>query len=216
MAIRYYDDAVMDKIQRWIHVDGLRILRPEETRDLFKMKADLNNDKPLTLPMIALSRDTNIELLQATARPLSYDGKVLKRSANTSAQLNGIPISVNYQLDIYTKREEEGDDFMREFVFNLINYPRIKILIPYNGSEVKHVANIRVMSTVSDNSDISERLYKDEFTRWTIQFEIQDAYLFSVPYNENWKIVNVDLDLLGSDNAEKEEEPIVYDTDYIV
>lgn len=214
MAIRYYDDAVVDKIER-VFKDNqkIRVLRPDETRELLRMKADLNDDKPLALPFLAISRSTDIELSQPTARPLSYDGKILAKNECSSAQLNAIPINLTYQLDIYTRREEEGDAFLRELLFYLINYPRIKILIPYNGSQVTHVANIRVMTTISDNSDISERLYKDEFTRWTIGFELQDAYLFSIPYNKNWRIVNADLEMINSKPAANEKESINFDVE---
>jgi hypothetical protein len=31
-------------------------------------------------------------------------------------------------------------------------------------------------------------LFVGQFTRWTIQMEIQDAFLYNVPYRKNWKI----------------------------
>lgn len=208
MAIKYYDDAISQKISSYISDPEIRVLRPEETRELFKMRADINDDKPLAFPMIALSRDNNIELLNPTARPLSYDGKKLKANQSQTAQLNAIPIYLTYQLDIYTRHEEEGTNFVREFVFRLMHDPQLRIIIPYNGLNYYHVANIRLMSTISDTSDIAERLYKDEFSRWTIAFEIQDAFLFSVPYNENWKIISAELDLVEPDNSNVESEPV--------
>jgi len=41
---------------------------------------------------------------------------------------------------------------------------------------------------VSDNSDIPERLIKDQFTRMSLKINIDDAYLFSVPFMNNWNI----------------------------
>jgi hypothetical protein len=82
-----------------------------------------------------------------------------------SAQLNVIPIKLVYQLDIYTKTYEEGDEYLRNFLFKLINNPVIKIAIPYNGVEIEHIANIRVLDTVSDTSAISERIFSGQFTR---------------------------------------------------
>jgi hypothetical protein len=64
----------------------------------------------------------------------------------------------------------------------------IKIVVPYNGVEVEQIANIRVMNTVSDTSEISERLFSGQFNRWTIQFEVQDAFLYVIPYRKNWKL----------------------------
>jgi hypothetical protein len=45
-----------------------------------------------------------------------------------------------------------------------------------------------VLSNVSDTSDIPQRLFVGQFTRWTIQMEIQDAFLYNIPYRKNWKI----------------------------
>lgn len=45
-----------------------------------------------------------------------------------------------------------------------------------------------IESTVSDNSDIPERLISGQFTRMSIRLTIDDAYLFSVPFMDNWNI----------------------------
>ena len=37
-------------------------------------------------------------------------------------------------------------------------------------------------------SEISERLFSGQFTRWTLQLEIQDAFIYDVPYRRNWKL----------------------------
>ena len=73
-------------------------------------------------------------------------------------------------------------------MFKLINNPVIKIVIPYNGQEVTQIANIKVLSNVADTSDIPQRLFVGQFTRWTIQLEILDAFLYNLPYRQNWKI----------------------------
>jgi hypothetical protein len=49
-----------------------------------------------------------------------------------------------------------------------------------------------VLDTVSDTSSISERIFSGQFTRWTIQLEIQDAFLFSVPYRRDWRFATED------------------------
>jgi hypothetical protein len=64
---------------------------------------------------------------------------------------------------------------------------------------LKHIANIRVLETISDNSSIPERLFQGQFTRWTIQFELQDAFFFSVPYRDNWRIDGVEVSILKSE-----------------
>lgn len=203
MAIRYYDDVLAERLKRWLPENSdLRVLKPDETRRLFELLANDGNDKNIKVPFIALSRDTSIEINSNIKQNKSFDGLKLLNNDDATLQLNVIPITVNYQLDIYTKTYEEGDEYLRNFLFKLINNPLLKIEIPYNGTCIQHTANIRVADQVSDTSDISERLFSGQFTRWTIQLELQDAFLFSTPYRKNWR-----LDGVGIDVSDKIVEP---------
>lgn len=198
MAIRYYDEAVAKKINSWLPKDknrSIQILKPDETKKLFTIEADERNDKPLQLPLIALSRDTSIELKQRTMCPVSFDGLMLESDGKHTLQLNGIPIYLTYQMDIYTRHYDEGDELLREFIFKLINNPQIVIELPYNGQNFKHVATILMQNTIQDNSDIGERLFSGQFTRWTIKFDIVGAYLFSIPYVDNVSIGDIKMEV---------------------
>ena len=199
MAVRYYDDVIAAKLKRWNPASDLRILKPSEVKRLFALNAEDTEDKPLTLPCIALSRNNDIEIEANIKTPKSYAGlkltptaseknKMLIKTPDQTALLNAIPVHLQYQLDIYTKTAEEGDEYLRQYLFKLINNPVIKIIVPYNGFEVEQIANIRVLNVVSDTSDIAERLFPGQFTRWTLQLEIQDAFLYDVPYRKNWKL----------------------------
>jgi hypothetical protein len=188
MAIRYYDDVIAAKLKRWNPIADLRVLKPNEVKRLFALNAEESGDKPLTLPCIALSRNNDLEIEVNYKTPKSYAGLKLKQTEAETLLLNAIPVKPQYQLDIYTKTAEEGDEYLRQYLFKLINNPVIKIVIPYNGVEVEQIANIRVLNTISDTSEISERLFSGQFNRWTIQFEIQDAFFYDVPYRKNWKL----------------------------
>lgn len=188
MAIRYYDDAIVNKLQKWIPSNAkLRILKPDETARFFALQAEDTNDRPADLPLVMLSRSRDIELQLNIKNPKSFDGMRMTTdmNANKTAIINSIPIRVEYQLDIVTKTEEENDEYLRNFLFKLINNPTIYIEIPYNGSNLRYIANLRVLSTVSDTSDITERLFVGQFVRYTIHIELQDGYLFNVPYKQN-------------------------------
>ena len=190
MAIRYYDDILIEKIKRWIPTESkLRVLKPDESNRFYKLHADDENDQKFKLPLITLSRGKDINLLSNIKQSKSFDGLKVHSDEAITIQMNVIPILPTYQLDIYTKTYEEGDEYIRNFLFKLINNPKLIIEIPYNDLNIKHVANIRVLETVSDTSDISEHLFPGQFTRWTIQMEIQDAFLFSIPYKNNWHFV---------------------------
>lgn len=206
MAVRYYDDVLAAKLKKWNPTASLRVLKPSEVRRFFEVSADDSKDAPLTLPCVMLSRNNDIELGLNLKSPKSYAGLKLKQTTNESMILNAIPIRLTYQLDIYTKTEEEGDEYLRQYLFKLINNPVIKIVVPYNGADFEQIANIRVLGTVSNTSDIAERIFPGQFTRWTIQLEIQDAFLYDVPYRKNWKLYVVDDELVSDDEIKESNE----------
>ena len=121
--------------------------------------------------------------------------KALSEIPEGTYQLNVIPIKPEYQLDIYAKTAIECEEYVRSFLFKLINNPLLQIEIPYHDLHIEHTAYIRVLSNIANTSNISERVFSGQFTRWTIQFELHDAFLFSIPYRRNWKLDGHDLEL---------------------
>ena len=216
MAIRFYDDALYEKIRKWVQDPNMRILRPDETTRLFQMKADMGNDQPIKLPFIAISRDRDIEILNVQKQVKTFDGFVHSSNEKRTMQINVVPIEIGYQIDIYTKGIAEADEYVRNFVFNFINLPKLKVEIPYNDSHYEHISNIWLDSNITDNSDIKERLFPDQFVRFTIKLSVDDAYLFSLPIRENKEIVYADLEVDDVENKEvinKEIDGVVIDNE---
>lgn len=185
MGVRYYDTAIYEKIKAWVRDERMRILKPNESMRVFQLAADLSDDTPITLPLISISRDTNVEILSTGKRAMSFDGLMVKSDGKKTHQINAIPIRLRYQIDIYTKEFEMGDEYVRNFIFNLINHPKLTVTIPYNNLNYRHDCNITLDSTVQDNSDIPQRMFAGQFTRWTISFSVDDAYMFSAPIENN-------------------------------
>ena len=191
MALRYYDEALANKINSWIPKTGgrdIKILKPDETQRLFEIEADERDDKPIQLPLIALSRDSSIELLHARKRPLSFDGKMLVSDGKHTLQLDAIPVALTYQIDIYTKHYDEGDELLRELIFKIVNNAQLTVSLPYNGQNMIQVCTMQLQNQIEDTSGISERLFSGQFTRWTMRLNIDGAYLYSLPYVENVKV----------------------------
>ena len=184
MSIRYYDEALVDKIKRWVKDPNLQIIKPEESTRLFEMVADENKDQPLSLPLISISRDRSIEIINTQKQVKTFQGFNQSDKESINIPANVIPINVGYQIDIYTKGMIEADEYIRNFVFNFINYPRMKINIPYNNLNVEHVVDLYLDSGIADNSDIKEHLFADEFVRFTLKINLEGAYLFSLPKNQ--------------------------------
>ena len=196
MAISYYDEAITQKIKNWLADSSkLRVLSPDESNRLIQLAAEDSNDKPLKLPLIAISRNKDIELESAIKQNKSFDGFILTKDDKTATtvHMNVIPIKTTYQIDIYTKKRIEADEYIRQYLFKLINNPQIIIEIPYNNFIVRHTANLRVLNTISDTSDIPTHVFAGQFYKWTIQLELQDGFLFSIPQKQGWKLVGIEV-----------------------
>ena len=188
MSVAIYDKALLTKFKRWIKDKNLTILGVDQTSRLFRYRADTNNDKPIQLPLISLSRNPTVSIVSTSKRPLSYDSSTREYTEDKTNKLNAIPIKISYQLDIYCRYVEEVEEYVRNFVFNIINYPKLDIEIPYKNSKIISNSYLSIDSDINDNSDISERLIEDQFTRRTITFSLNDAYLYDYKTLDNWKI----------------------------
>ena len=196
MAIDYYDEAVTQKIKNWLADNStMRVLSPDESNRLIQLTAEDSGDKPLKLPVIAISRNKDIELLSTIKQNKSFDGLVVKSDTakNSVVHFNVIPIKTTYQIDFYAKTRAEVDEYVRQYLFKLINNPQIIIEIHYNNYIIEHTANLRVLNTISDTSDISTHIFPGQFYKWTIQLELHDGFLFSIPQKKGWKIIGVEV-----------------------
>ena len=192
MAVRFYDDALLAKLKKWTADTQVQLTGVNETRRLFEVVADRTNDKPIQLPLIALSRSGGYTIQEKYKQPKSFSGSKMIVTTDKGFKLNAIPIGISYQLDIYCRYLAEADEYARNIVFNIINYPKLSIEIPYEDTGLQHDANIRLTTDVEDNSDIPERLIPGQFTRFTIGIDIDDAYLFDVRIKDNISISSTD------------------------
>ena len=188
MSIYYYDIALKNKLQRWIKDPSIEITSPEDTRRLFERQLDKEDDSPIQLPLIALRRDPNINLTNTNKNSKTFDGAVVSANGDSVELLNVVPVSITYYLDIYCRYLLEADEYARNFIFNLINYPKVTVEIPYNNANIEHNSNVSIIGDLVDNSDITERILPGQFTRYTLTLNISDAYLFSVPIKKSYNV----------------------------
>lgn len=182
MSIKLYDDAILAKLKGWTKkIKGLHVYSPGDTTQLFEVTADETNDKNIKLPIISLTRPGGYTLLNPNKNVKTYDGITVEADEDKSIILNTIPININYQIDIYTRKFEEADVYARELIFNIINYPVLEIEIPYRGIDMKHMAVMRINPEIEDNSGVPEIHFKyGQFTRFTLSIYVDDAYLWSM------------------------------------
>lgn len=203
-----YDYIVAERLKSWLPDNSnLRVLEPDDYKQLFSTYADDKKDKNFTLPMIALERGSSMQLVSNVKQSRSFDGLRLADNRKETILLNVIPVTIDYKFHIYTKTYAESDEYVRQFLFKLINNPTLLIDIEYNGITFKHTTNMRIGNTVEDSSASAGRLYAGQFTRRTISIEMQDCFLFSLPRKQRWTLQNAELRLARkqSDSEDKDE-----------
>lgn len=199
MSIVLYDKALIDKFRNWTGDTNLNVYGPQDTARLFQTIADSNQDQSIKLPIVVLKRNGGYTILRTNKNPVSYDGMKIQATTERTKQLNAIPISIPYQIDIYTRYFEEADAYARNFVFNMINYPRIEVEVPYYEEGVTHYSNIKLQGEVEDASDVPERLIAGQFYRMSIKFNVDDAHLFDIRHKDVYKI-STDSEVGMTDN----------------
>lgn len=193
MSVYLYDEAFVSKLKNWTKDTQIQIYSPDDTKRLFEVVADKNNDKPIQLPILCLRRKSGLNVQNINKQPLTFNGMRVQTTDTAAMHLNAIPIDISYQLDIYTRYFKEADEFLRNLTFNIINYPKLTIKIPYNDADIEHNGFIRMSSDIEDNSNVQERLIGGQFTRFTFNISIDDAYLWNVKVRDNLTITCDDI-----------------------
>lgn len=193
-----YDDAILKKLESWTDGTSMTVLGVEDTRRLFEVESDIHNDEPIKLPLLSLKRKSSFDILNTSKTPMASYGITLSANEQRSTKLNGIPISLSYQLDVYTRHAKEAEEYVRNLLFNIIDYPRIRVEIPYQGINYIHDSNMTITDTVSDNSSDTMRLNFGQFTKLSIEFNVPDAYLWDVRTRTN---KHIDMSYAVSDTS---------------
>ena len=89
---------------------------------------------------------------------MSAYGLTFETNPNKSEWLNAIPIELSYQIDVYTRYMNEANEYVRNMIFNIVNFPRLTIEIPYYDNKIPHNSSIHLEKEVADNSSVPERL----------------------------------------------------------
>ena len=196
MGAYLYDNALVEKLKFWTKDTKTKITGPDETRRMFELLADEKSDSPIKLPMITLQRGRTLTIDTLGKRPMTFDGVKLEAVRERTTKLDAIPITINYTLSVFTRYYKEADELVRNLIFNIINYPKIEVEIPYENTGRIHISNLRMGSDIVDNSAISERLSAGQFTIQSFSLNIDDAYLWDVRTKDNY-FIDFDVEAKG-------------------
>lgn len=188
MSVYLYDEALVSKVKYWTENTQLHVYGVDEIRDLFQVIADENGDRPISLPLLTISRPKGYSIINPNKKPTTYNGIKVIQGEETASMLAQIPINIQYQFDVICRYQKEADMYMRNLVFNIINYPTLKIVIPYRDINFEHNGTIRLTSDVMDTSNTSAKLFNGQFTRLSVTVNIDDAYLWDLRVANNLSI----------------------------
>ena len=93
MGVRFYDEALLNKLKKWTHNAKVMITGVNETRRLFEISADKTNDQQIQLPLITLSRPGGYTINNRNQRPLAHSGVTFMNNERKGAKVNAIPIA---------------------------------------------------------------------------------------------------------------------------
>lgn len=165
---------------------------------------DNSNKKPLAYDGLHIN-DENANKFNELKRQL-YNGEISKKyyteqaaqlsliSQNSStAEINAIPISIPYKLDVYTRYQKENDIYIRNLIFNIVNFPTLQVEFKYNGIEKMHNGNMRLSNNSVSADSGSIRLFADQVVKQTLDIVIDDAYLWDLRVRKNVSVGTADL-----------------------
>lgn len=188
MSVYLYDEAIVNKLRFWFNDPNISVADPDT---VLSYRADVSPTDEVKLNIVSLTR-LKWEITSKGKTPLSRDGWKYKGSEKNIEQLRAIPIRIDYQIDFISRKRKQNDNLVREFVYKILNNPKLVVSIPYNDSSKTHNFSINIDSVVEDNSDIAQHLDKGERFRSTLTLSVEDAYLFAYTIKDT---VSIDADV---------------------
>lgn len=179
-----------------------------------------SNKKPLSYDGLHISSSSNARLAEIKRQYINNEiskqdyykelSTLSDESQHSStAEINAIPIIIPYKLDVYTRYQKENDLYMRNLIFNIVNFPTLQVVFKYNGIQKEHNANIRL----SDNSVYADsgsiRLFADQIVKQTLNINIDDAYLWDLRVRRNAFISEGGLYIKEQDGWTIEDIPVI-------
>lgn len=170
MSLELYDKAMIDKLSNLF--PNVIMAPPDQA---FNRS---NKSGKVKLPLISVYRisnpidfeDFNHYETFTGARTTRY-----KKDIDKELLLNGLPVTITYQIDIWAQLRKYADGLYRELVYYLMRNPNLTIQVPNVGTKFDFAMTLTDIDTSTDYDSFDE---KNTIHRYTLTYEIPRARMF--------------------------------------
>ena len=118
--------------------------------------------------------------------------QVRTTSEGKIVELQSIPITINYQMDVIARKRDDNDELTNELIFYFTNNPSMHVDI-LKSANLPHIFSIWFNQEIEDNSDIESHMSQGEYFRSTLTFTVPDARLWKTTTKTPYTIDNLNL-----------------------
>lgn len=197
VSVYAYDRAIVEDFRarfRTQPVEGNTVnntVQITPTDDVFNIYGQMNKDQVI-MPFISLQRlDWQLNLDRQGYQTFIGDKVVIREGTDglpTEIRAQVIPITINYQLSVWSEDRITNDALIRELLFYYHLRPSLLVYVGH-GLNIKHKFNIYFNSGIEDNSDLANHKNNGQYFRQDLTFYTDDAYLWRANYKPLVEVV---------------------------
>lgn len=157
---------------------------------MYNIIGQLSEDEPV-LPFVSLQR-LNWQLnLDRQGYQTFVGDRVYTRlgpdNKPIEVRARVIPITINWQLSVWTKDRITNDALVRELLWYYHLRPSLLVYVQH-GINIAHKFNIYFNSGIEDNSDIANQLNNGTYFRQDLSLYSDDTYLWKANYQNKVEV----------------------------
>lgn len=176
MSVYLYDTAITERIRNVLQDPNIHIVPSEK---MFTKSKDAN-DNP-AFPAVSIFRPSySLSTLNKSISGYRIGRHEYSAESNKLYATQTLPITINYQVDVWTKDRIQNDELVRELIWFYTLYPQQKLTLTYENYRRDFTFNCFVNEEITDNSNISEFEDKGQYYRTTFTLVVDEAQLFMV------------------------------------
>ena len=201
MSVYLYDEAIVNRIKSVIGNQEVNVITAEKAFTKSMESADAPQ-----LPAISLYRDKFTLTTQVRNMAAYRTGRTEASDDNVVYRTQSLPITISYQIDVWTRKREQNDEFVRDLIWFFTLYPEHKLTLRYAGFVRDVKFNTFLDEDIVNNSQINDFEDKGQLYRSTFGLTVDEAQLFKVSsVNQvvfNFEVVCVESLVGGSNEGE--------------